>query len=154
MIPERPHTTLGRLTLADLSAHPAWEGTRRYEATDEVLEALTLSIDGAVPREVGEVWCLSQCTLANGAVFPACALYRGDKSDGPDLWSIWFGGRWHSFNVPPAPDAVLQRRGPPHFASELGLPLEQVFPLTICAAVQFETAPSEREARVLLAGRA
>jgi len=148
VIPERPRTTLGKLTLSDLLRSPAWEGTRTYEGSDEIIEALSLNTDGSVPRLVGEVWCKSRCVLANGTSLPACALYRGDKPDGPDLWTVWLDGQWVSCKVPPAPERVLERRGPAIFASTLGVTLDEAFPLVVSADLTFETAPPVRQVRV------
>lgn len=147
-IPGRPRTTLGSLSLDDLRRSPAWEATRRYEGTDEILEALTLNLDGSGPAEVGEVWCLSRCTLANGSVLPACALYRGDKPDGPDLWTVWVRDRWLRLRLPPAPERALERNGPEAFARALGLDMEAVFPLVVSSEVPFLTAPTWRSAKV------
>jgi hypothetical protein len=145
-------TTLGMLSDDELELHPAWEATGEVEEGDKVLVPARMTGDGRVDPTVGEVWCRSVCTFANGDVHQACAMYRGDRAEGPLAWTISKNGNELPLLVPPAPPAVLELDGPVPFAKAFNLSLNDIFPLEIKATVKFVTLPADRSVEIGVEG--
>lgn len=137
-------TTLGKLSDKELEAHPAWEATGELDDGDQVLVPALLTADGRVASSMGEVWCRSICRFADGEIHSACAMYRGDSELGPLGWTVSSGVGEIPLIVPPAPPPVLVMEGPVVFAQAFMKSIEEVFPLEITSAVEFEMAPCRR----------
>ena len=137
-------TSLATLRHADLDRYAAWAVTGDVVDGAEILEPVTTFVNGKLPSHLGEVWCRSQCRFSDGSLHRACALYRGDSSDGPLAWSVFNGSVDVPLVLPPAPAEVLAVDGPERLASSFGRAIADVFPLEIAAACLFQTPPETR----------
>jgi len=136
---------LSTLTYEDLAEVQVWSTPAgSEEEEDATLSPVSLTRDGLVPSNVGEVWCLCTAWFADGSQHRATAMCRGDSGDGPLLWTVSAGSEDVPLLVSPSPAFVLARQGPTFFAARFGKSLEQVFPLTIEAATRFAVEPQRR----------
>jgi hypothetical protein len=138
-------TTLSKLSNADLESGLAWQVTGEQDAENEDILVRAPLIDGEVlPASVREVWCLCWCTFKDGSKHFACAMCRGDTTEGPLAITVWNGSSNIRLMVPPAPTFVLAKEGPEVFARKFSLPVDAVFPLRVEVAPRFSKAPHTR----------
>lgn len=141
--------SISKLTYDDLKAHPAWQATGDYaEDEDAKLAPVQFDGEGRIPDDLKEVWCMCVAVFANGSEHMATSMCRGDSSDGPLLWSVWNGREDVTLLLPPAPPAVLAKRGVDFFSTKFSMKKDDIFPLTIKVVSRFATSPEIRNVKL------
>jgi hypothetical protein len=110
---------------ADFAAHPVWEYVDPDDTLVRPVEALPVdSLDG---RIVG-----TQLTLHNGSAVwgvLACMNLRSMRSN-EHFIALWVERRGRWFDLARYHDVDWERRSPAKLAEFLGLPLDEVFPIS------------------------
>jgi hypothetical protein len=129
---EPPAKRLSQLTPEDLQAHPVWELETPEEATppendSPIKPVAALPVESLASRVIG-----TAVVLRNGQTLPAMLtnIELADEAQTQRLLlvQVWHNGEWLRLARPF--DPWFAKSGPRSFAKRLGLPVEEVFPMS------------------------
>jgi hypothetical protein len=123
------------LTLSDFDRAWCWASDL---ANDDIESVYPIAGKETIMAADGPLWVRFSGNLADGTPAPGIASAQCTP---PDLLvpSFFIDDRWHTFYLPPAPEFVLDQRGPERFAEALHRSLYQVFSLRLCTEVKVES---------------